>query len=150
MLKSQSVQVQVLNKCRVGDSGTVCLATRQNTYQRNWTSDSLYFIIGDTLTVRLLKNGIQVRKQYLNGVKIQEDQQSRKTGSKDMIGDIKEKCIQELANRHGRQVSRRFITMLENREQAKGKPLIDSEIESLKNRFDMQIYRELLMKGAGK
>lgn len=61
--------------------------------------------------------------------------------------EIKEKCITELTNVHGRHVSYRFERMLENREQFDGKALTDSEIEELKNRFNNEIYRELIGKG---
>jgi hypothetical protein len=61
--------------------------------------------------------------------------------------ETKVKCANELECTHGRQVSRRFLTMLENREQAEGKPLKDEEIIDLKNRFNTEIYNELLMKG---
>lgn len=64
--------------------------------------------------------------------------------------ETKEKCANELANNHNNLISRRFLTMLENREQAEGKKLTASEIEDLKIRFDEEIYRELLMTRAGK
>lgn len=63
---------------------------------------------------------------------------------------IREKCTLELAYRHGMQVSRRFTTMLDNREQNAGKPLSDVEVEDLKVRFESSIYVELLTKRAGK
>ena len=66
------------------------------------------------------------------------------------MNDIREKCIQELANKHGRHISHRFERMLENREQAEGKQLTVEEIEGLKIQFDKEIYRELIVKGAGK
>jgi hypothetical protein len=62
----------------------------------------------------------------------------------------KERCIAELANVHGRHISNRFERMLENREQAEGKLLNDSEIEDLKVRFEDEIYRELLTTRVGK
>jgi len=40
--------------------------------------------------------------------------------------------------------------MLSNREEATGKPLNDAEIEDLKIQFNKEIYRELIVKGAGK
>jgi hypothetical protein len=61
--------------------------------------------------------------------------------------DTKDECIQELFCRHGLLVSRRFESMLNNREQAEGKTLSDVEIKDLQIRFDAEIYRELLMKG---
>jgi hypothetical protein len=64
-----------------------------------------------------------------------------------MTNNTKEKCAQELADRHGRQVSHRFERMLENREQANGKSLSNKEVEDLKNRFDDEIYAEILRKG---
>jgi hypothetical protein len=63
------------------------------------------------------------------------------------MNDIREKCIQELTNVHGRHISHRFERMVENREHAEGKLLTDVEIEDLKIRFETEIYRELLMKG---
>jgi len=64
-----------------------------------------------------------------------------------MIDDIRIKCIDELANVHGRQISRRFATMLENRENATGMSLSDVEVQNLKVRFNDEIYRELIGKG---
>jgi hypothetical protein len=64
-----------------------------------------------------------------------------------MTINTKEKCAQELADRHGRQVSHRFGKMLENREQSEGKTLTDEEIQNFKIQFETEIYRELLMKG---
>jgi hypothetical protein len=64
--------------------------------------------------------------------------------------ETKKKCAKELANVHNNLISRRFLTMLSNREEATGKPLTDEEIEDLKVRFDAEIYRELLMTRAGK
>jgi hypothetical protein len=61
--------------------------------------------------------------------------------------ETKEKCAQELAHTHNNLISRRFLTMLENRENATGKSLSDMEIEDLKIQFETEIYRELLMKG---
>ena len=61
--------------------------------------------------------------------------------------ETKEKCANELARTHNNLISRRFLTMLSNREEATGKSLSDMEIEDLKVRFDAEIYRELLMKG---
>jgi hypothetical protein len=61
--------------------------------------------------------------------------------------DVRDRCINELKNVHGRHVSRRFTTMLENREHAEGKSLSDKEIEHLKIQFDREIYRELIGKG---
>lgn len=64
-----------------------------------------------------------------------------------MTINTKEKCAQELADRHGRQVARRFSTMISNREYATGQKFNDTEIEDLKIRFETEIYKELLMKG---
>jgi hypothetical protein len=64
-----------------------------------------------------------------------------------IMKDIRENCIQELANKHGRHISLRFERMLENRENATGKQLTGEEVQDLKVRFDGEIYRELLMKG---
>jgi hypothetical protein len=64
-----------------------------------------------------------------------------------MNDDIREKCALELAQTHNNLISRRFLTMLENREHATSKPLTDVEIENLKVRFDEEIYRELIGKG---
>ena len=61
--------------------------------------------------------------------------------------ETKEKCAKELANVHNNLISRRFLTMLENREHAEGKKLTGEEIEDLKVRFDAEIYRELIGKG---
>jgi len=61
--------------------------------------------------------------------------------------EIKERCAKELANVHNNLISRRFLTMLENREHAEGKKLTGEEIEDLKVRFDAEIYRELIGKG---
>jgi hypothetical protein len=61
--------------------------------------------------------------------------------------ETKVKCANELECTHGRQVSRRFLTMLENREQANGTSLSDKEVEDLKIRFDAEIYSEILRKG---
>jgi hypothetical protein len=62
------------------------------------------------------------------------------------LDDIKAKCAYELETKHGRHVSHRFERMLENRENATEKPLNDAEVEELKIRFDMEIYRELIGK----
>jgi hypothetical protein len=61
--------------------------------------------------------------------------------------DTKERCAQELAHVHNNLISRRFLTMLSNREEATGKPLNDAEIEDLKIQFNKEIYRELIGKG---
>jgi hypothetical protein len=63
-----------------------------------------------------------------------------------MIEDIREKCVAELTNVHGRHVSQRFERMLENREHAEGKTLTGEKVKDLKIRFDSEIYRELLGK----
>ena len=60
--------------------------------------------------------------------------------------ETKVKCANELECTHGRQISRRFLTMLENRENATGKSLSDKEIEERKTRLDGEIYFELLSK----
>jgi hypothetical protein len=64
-----------------------------------------------------------------------------------MIDDIRVKCIEEIANVHGRHASHRFERMLENRKNATGKTLTDVEVEDLKVRFNDEIYRELIGKG---
>lgn len=64
--------------------------------------------------------------------------------------ETKEKCAEELARMHNNLISRRFLTMLENRENSTGNPLNDDEIIELKDRFNTEIYRELIAKGAGK
>ena len=64
--------------------------------------------------------------------------------------ETKERCANELVRTHNNLISRRFLTMLSNREEATGKPLNDAEIEDLKIQFNKEIYRELIVKGAGK
>jgi hypothetical protein len=61
--------------------------------------------------------------------------------------ETKERCAKELARNHNNLISKRFLTMVENREHATGKPLTDVEIENLKVLFDDEIYRELIGKG---
>jgi transcriptional regulator len=63
-----------------------------------------------------------------------------------MADNIKDECVNELEKVHGRQVARRFLTMIWNREEAAVKKITDDEIINLKNRFDDEVYRELLGK----
>jgi len=63
-----------------------------------------------------------------------------------MAVNIKDECANELEKVHGRQVARRFLTMIWNREEAADKKLNDNEIINLKNRFDDEVNRELLGK----
>ena len=63
-----------------------------------------------------------------------------------MTDNAKERCAEELANKHGRQVAHRFSIMISNREDAFGQKFNDAEIQDMKVRFETEIYRELLMK----
>lgn len=74
----------------------------------------------------------------------QQNPKNRK--SVKMADNIKEQCAYELEKVHGRQVARRFSTMIWNREAMAGKKMTDDDIIDLKNRFDDEVYRELLGK----
>jgi hypothetical protein len=60
--------------------------------------------------------------------------------------EIMMKCFNEIEINHGRHALRRYQRLLENNSNALGRELNDQEIQEFKNRFDDEIYSELLSK----